>query len=420
MRGTDLSPDELSGLIDLIYEGATEALPWQRSLERLREALHASHVTLVLRPTTPDTPGFMVIAGAVSTWALNAYENVYYALDPLVDLPHGEVHTVTDLLGEDGWRNSAFYQQFNAPLDIFHILGADFPGGDGGECRLRISKPHRAPPFDAIDKAFCARLLPHLQRALKLYSRLERTEGERHLYATAFERLHIGSFILDNHLQVLECNQAARELLATDDGLFLQDGRLRVINQRDDSALTQLIAQACQARERNGPHIAQAITLSRPSNRPALGVVVQCLPGRGLREGGETRVVVFVRDPERTACVPEHSLRQLFGFTASEAVLAAQLANGLSLEDACQQMNISRNTAKSHLRAIFGKAGVNRQSDLALALHSSVAFLCANEQDLQDSHLPATGSGRMQSGLDCPRTIERQALAQRTRAPVHG
>ncbi|WP_345774677.1 helix-turn-helix transcriptional regulator [Pseudomonas sp. PSE14] len=48
------------------------------------------------------------------------------------------------------------------------------------------------------------------------------------------------------------------------------------------------------------------------------------------------------------------------------------------MEDACARMSISRNTAKSHLRAIFGKAGVNRQSELACTLHGSVAFLCGN------------------------------------------
>ena len=89
-------------------------------------------------------------------------------------------------------------------------------------------------------------------------------------------------------------------------------------------------------------------------------------------------MAVFLRDPEQTASVPQQPLRQLFGFTPTEAELAAQLANGLSLEDACARMSISRNTAKSHLRAIFGKAGANRQSELACMLHGSVAFLCGN------------------------------------------
>ncbi|WP_178119535.1 helix-turn-helix transcriptional regulator [Pseudomonas sp. SCB32] len=380
MHGTAISLDDLSDLIDLIYEGATEPLPWQQSLERLREALGASYATLILRPTRPDAPGFMVNAGAVSTWAVDAYEGTFYALDPLIDLPQGELHTVTEILGEDGWRASAFYQQFNAPLDIFHILGADIPGPDGGQCRLRISRSHGAPAFDAADKAFCARLLSHLQRALSLYGQLERSEVERRLYATAVERMRIGTLILDSRQQVLESNQAAQELLAAGDGLQLLDGCLQASVVRDNQALQRLISEARQQRQPNGPQVAEAIMLTRPSGRPALGVVVQSLrPNREQTEGGEARVAVFLRDPEQTASVPQQPLRQLFGFTPTEAELAAQLANGLSLEDACVRMSISRNTAKSHLRAIFAKAGVNRQSELACTLHASVAFLCGNQ-----------------------------------------
>lgn len=378
MHGTDISLDGLSALIDLIYEGATEALPWQQSLERLREALGASYATLILRPAKPGAPGFMVNAGAVSTWAVDAYEGTFYALDPFIDLPLGEVHTVTEILGEEGWRESAFYQQFNAPLDIFHILGADIPGPDGDQCRLRISRSHGAPAFDAADKAFCTRLLSHLQRALSFYERLERSEVERRLYASAVERMRIGTLILDGHKQVLESNQAAQELLAAGDGLQVLEGCLQASVGRDNQALQRLISQAQQRRQPNGPQVAEAIMLTRPSGRPALGVVVQCLPGREQMESGEARVAVFLRDPEQTASVPQQPLRQLFGFTPTEAELAAQLANGLSLEDACARMSISRNTAKSHLRAIFGKAGVNRQSELACMLHGSVAFLCGN------------------------------------------
>lgn len=378
MHGTDISPDDLSRLIDRIYEGAAEAVPWQQSLESLRSALRASYATLILRPAKPGDPGFMVNAGAISSGALDAYESTYYALDPFIDLPVDEVHTVAEILGEAGWRESAFYQQFNAPLDIFHILGADLADA-GGDCRLRICRPHGAPAFDAADKAFCARLLPHFKRALRLHGRLERSEVERRLYASAVERMRIGTLILDSRQQVLESNQAACELLAAGDGLFLLDGCLQASVRRDDLALQRLIAQASRERQGGGPQVAEAITLARPSGRAALGVVVQSLPGRNPAEGKQAQVAVFLRDPEQTASVPQQSLRQLFGFTPAEAALAAQLANGLSLEDASLRLNISRNTAKAHLRSIFGKAGVNRQSELACVLHSSVAFLCAEK-----------------------------------------
>ncbi|MNL23252.1 Bacterial regulatory protein, luxR family [compost metagenome] len=68
-------------------------------------------------------------------------------------------------------------------------------------------------------------------------------------------------------------------------------------------------------------------------------------------------------------------LRQLFGFTPAEAALAMQLANGFSLEEAGETLNIRYNTVKAHLRAIFSKTGVARQGELVHILCTSVAFL---------------------------------------------
>lgn len=373
MDTANVSLDELCQLIELIYEGASETLPWQQSMEQLRSSLRASYATLILRPSTPGDPGFMVNAGAVTTWAVSAYGSTYYALDPFVGLPPGEVHTVTEILGEQRWLNSDFYQQFNAPLDIFHIMGADLRSADGSECRLRICRPRRDGAFSAVDKALCARLLPHLRRAVGLHGQLQRSEAERRLYASTVERLHIGTLILDEQHRVLESNQAARDLLAENDGLSLLDDGLRAANERDDRALQRLIGQVQEQRLQPGPQIAEAITLQRPSGRASLGVVVQSLPRLDGPEGRQPALVVYLRDPQRKASVHQQTLRQLFGFTRTEAELAVQLAHGHSLEEAGARLNIRRNTVKTHLRSIYAKAGVTRHSELTHLLHSSVA-----------------------------------------------
>jgi DNA-binding CsgD family transcriptional regulator/PAS domain-containing protein len=375
MNTVDALLDELGQLIELIYEGPSEALPWQQSLEQLRSRLQASYVTLILRPSTADDPGFVVNAGTVSTWAVSAYGNTYYALDPFVGLPPGEVHTVTEILGEERWLNSAFYQQFNAPLNVFYIMGADLRTPDGSECRLRICRPHTGDAFSTVDKALLARLLPHLRRAVGLRSQLKRSEAECRLYATAVERLQIGTLILDDNRKVLAINQTASELLAENDGLRLVEGSLQAACNRDDRALQRLIGQVQEKRLQPGPKIAEAITLKRPSSRGTLGVVVQSVPRLDGPENRLPALVVYLRNPEHKACVQQQTLRQLFGFTPAEAELTIQLAQGHSLDEAGARLNIRRNTVKTHLRAIYAKAGVTRHTELTHLLHSSVAVL---------------------------------------------
>ena len=61
--------------------------------------------------------------------------------------------------------------------------------------------------------------------------------------------------------------------------------------------------------------------------------------------------------------------------TPAETALSLQLTNGLSLEEAAEELNIRRNTARAHLRSIFSKTGVRRQTELVRLFLNSVAAL---------------------------------------------
>ena len=84
-------------------------------------------------------------------------------------------------------------------------------------------------------------------------------------------------------------------------------------------------------------------------------------------------MAVFIRDP-RHQPAPSHELvRRLFGFTSAEVALALLLTNGLTLDEAAAELNIRKNTARAHLRSIFSKTGVTRQTMLVRLLLNSVA-----------------------------------------------
>ena len=89
--------------------------------------------------------------------------------------------------------------------------------------------------------------------------------------------------------------------------------------------------------------------------------------------------IIYIRDPEHKAQAPHEIVRQLFKFTPAETSLAMQLANGLSLEDAAIELGIRRNTARAHLRAIFSKTDVTRQTELVRLLLNSVATMGIRE-----------------------------------------
>ena len=68
-------------------------------------------------------------------------------------------------------------------------------------------------------------------------------------------------------------------------------------------------------------------------------------------------------------------VRRLFDLTLAESSLALALADGLTLDEASDRLSIRKNTARAHLRSIFAKIGVRRQTTLVRLLLSSVIWL---------------------------------------------
>jgi DNA-binding CsgD family transcriptional regulator len=372
-----LSLGEFSELVATIYEGPLEAVPWKSALDLLRRHLRASYVTLMLRPPSADREALMV--NSAGDWPITReaeYNKYYYALDPFVDLPQDRVVTVQELIGDANWLESEFYKQFLKPLDILHALGADIRTDDGLECRLRVARPHREPPFSDNDKALCTVVLPHLKRAVRLHSQLEVIDSERRLYAGTVDRMLVGTVTLDETGAVVKSNPVADEMLRDGDGLRLVNGVLRADLPAENRELQRLVKQALSGETGGRPAVAEAISITRKSAHGKLGVLIRSLPHTGWSKGKRgPSVALFIRDAERKSEASREMVRRLFDLTPAEASLALALANGLTLDEAADGLSIRKNTARAHLRSIFSKIGVTRQTTLVRVLLSSVIWL---------------------------------------------
>lgn len=371
-----LNVGELSELIGMVYEGALIDIPWRTLLDSLQHRFSANYVTLILRPLSGDSAGLIINSSAIDTTVgTGAYAQHFYALDPFVNLPRDEVLTVQELIGQQQWLESEIYRFFNKPYDVLHIMGADIRTEHGIECRLRICRSHTAASFSEADKALCKLLLPHLRRAVRIRDGLNATESERRLYEGTVDRLLIGSVALDESGNVLSTNSIADALLAEQDGMAVANGRLVGHHPTENRKLQGLIQQAVTMAACGGtqPGIASGLSVTRGPGRSKLGVLVRTVsdakwPGTQHRPAA----LVLIRDPDQKAMASAELLRSMFDFTRAEASLVLLLVEGLSLDEASQALDISRNTARAHLRTIFSKAGVTRQTALIQTIFNSV------------------------------------------------
>lgn len=362
-------------LIGLIHDGAFDLQAWDVCLHLLQAQLQANYVSLVLLPDLAG-PGLPILfAGQARPDLLAAYTDVLHGLDPFVNLPRDRMLAVDELISEVEWLDSVVYRTCMAPLGIRHLAGADLDVGSEAVCRFRVCRSADSGPFGEAERALCALLLPHFKQALRARAALDGYDRERRLYAGTLERLAVGTLWVDRHGQVLGSNRVADEILAADDGLRLVGQALRPSLRTERVQLQAMIARV-GGEHGKGPGLVEGMTLTRPSGRSRLGVLVRPVPPASIAEYGPCpAAVLHLSDTERSVGASPALLRSLFGLTAAESGLALLLVEGLTLDEASARQGVSRHTARSQLRSIFAKTGVTRQTELLRLVLRSVVPL---------------------------------------------
>lgn len=100
-------------------------------------------------------------------------------------------------------------------------------------------------------------------------------------------------------------------------------------------------------------------------------ITINAVPATGVSEdsGSALWIVLKIYEASNVPETVETVLQERFELSHSEAHLARHLTMSGSMNDTVQELGITRNTAKTHLRRIFEKTGVNTQLQLARLVH---------------------------------------------------
>jgi len=372
----DIALYEYDQLVIALHDGSHDDSAMTAALDRMRAQFQANFVTLILRIPGVEDIGLMLISGNLAVHGQLAYVSYYRNMTPFSDQPLDTVFTQRDVMTDEEWVTTDYYQESCKHQNVFHVMGADISNEHEGVFRLRITRPESASAFDDKDKALCQMLLAHIRRALNVRSMLGRSESMGNLYADAINRMSVATILLNDKGVVQKLNDYAQNLLDTADGLKLVGDRLEASYPSDNKELQKRIKDAFDASERGEALASEPLSVTRPSGEVNLGIVFEAVPDAGwLDDKDRGTLLLYVRDAVNKSSVSSAVAKELFDFTPAETALALELANGLSLEDTAEKLGIMRNTARAHLRAIFSKTGVRRQAELVRVMLNSVVSL---------------------------------------------
>lgn len=149
--------------------------------------------------------------------------------------------------------------------------------------------------------------------------------------------------------------------LTDDDDLVIRNSKLRARDAACQRRLSAALVWASNVdRGYNSGH----------GSLPVVHEVGEGLPTRVWWMQVEGGVIYFLMDGQGLTEARLDMAAAIYGLSASQRRLAGFIADGQSLPDAARQMDISTNTAKTHLQRIYDKTGVHTQPALIRVLLS--------------------------------------------------
>ena len=189
----------------------------------------------------------------------------------------------------------------------------------------------------------------------------------------ALDSLGIAAVLVTASRHTYLLNRTAEFAIEQKIGLRFWAMGLHAIDESDDPAFQKVLREALNE---NAAFNSKALRFNQGNGGERLHVIVRRRTHPSFLTGRtEHSVMVFARINEAVSRDDIKMLQQLFTFTYTEAQLAVGLAKGLSLTDIESELKILHTTARAHLRSMFLKAGVSRQSQLVSLITSSLVPL---------------------------------------------
>jgi PAS domain-containing protein len=316
--------------------------------------------------------GSMSIVHGADGFDLPRYEREYAAENLWFErsahaMRTGAMINTDDFIGRREFRATRYYRDVLHQFDRTEqglALCADMD--EGRVVVMAFNRSGRLPAFSDAQLGMFRDLLPHWLNAYALQRRLSWLEARAGSMDAALDQLHKAMLLFDARGRVVKLNAPAESLLREGSMLMRRGESLVACHASTD--LGAAISHACGCdTPRKGANACRTHSrlLLRDRTGRALGVAdLHPLPRRG-DSGGGFAAVMFVQIVGAPAIVDGPDvLHAMFGLTSAEARLALALHSHASLESAAEAVGITAGSARTRLKLLYQKVGVNTQAKL--------------------------------------------------------
>lgn len=283
----------------------------------------------------------------------------------LLSLKTGQSLLRSEAMPDAEFERTDLYQQHMRKYGIFHTLQYCLYDGRDRSAGMTFTRPASMKDFDPKEMDTVAALIPLLQRALTLHATVVKASEKGRLTTAGLESLSLGIIIVPPNGKVYFMNRAAEEIVNSRSGIRVtRHGNLECVNRADSEILRALIASAFEGASYTGQSGAMRLHSADGESRLAIRVTpLRHTPMSPFSSSGYAAILLS-KKPRPVSNDIRNVLSDVYGLTTAEAAVATLLASGRSLAEICEEIQITENTARTHLKRVFSKTGTNRQSAL--------------------------------------------------------
>ncbi len=357
--------DQLSELIDSIYECAMLPELWPGVLDRLAASagargglLFTANSSVVNWTSSEALRGGMMRFVSSDLLARGERGNRLIAARHAGFLRDLDLYADEANLGQD-----PMYRDLLWPAGLGWAAGTAMQVPTGDNLILTVERDRARGPVEPSAVKYLDALRPHLARSALLSARLQLERAR--VASETLALLGLAALVIDGGGKVVAANALAETL---GDRI---NWRARNRISLKDAAADALLQQAMSQLGADAAGAPRSFAIRKTDTLP--GMIAHVVPIRGTARDLFVRcAAILVLTPVAMPQGPPVELVQsLFDLTPAEARVARNLVSGDTVDDIAAQGGVSSNTVRTQVRGILGKTGCRRQTEV-IALLSGI------------------------------------------------
>lgn len=296
---------------------------------------------------------------------------------PQIDMPHNWTSVVEQLVvraapgrpvfvDELAEQDPLFVENPADPLFRPHrIVGCLIAGQ--AIVLMVLQRDENERPWDDYDRSLLNHVFPAFRKSIRTKGNLSALKDNMDLANKVFDTYARAIITTSLDGGVMAANLMARDFSANGAAILLNDDQLRF---RDIEVQREFEAQLVRVDHWPADRLAEFAWYKRLTTNGSDATMLLTMRiiefDNWRRESSSfSRGVVLVISQSDVHFLPgELRLREFYQLTRAQARLANELLRTGNIEETAQALNISTHTARSHLRNIYGKLGVDNKAQM--------------------------------------------------------